>query len=267
MKKLIIIIILIIILIPQITLSAVTGKKDVTNLNIVKQGLIGYWTFDGKNTTRGRMDDSSGSNNHLNTFGIATSTFYFPGKIGQGLNFDGVDDYMKTGSAINFGGTKIITVCYWSKWNTFANNDDLLMELTSNYNNNDGTFIIDPNHSTQLKIAVGIQDSVTTSKYRSESFDRPSAGIWHHYCIVFDNSTNGGDITPYIDGVEQATTVYNNTKDQSTAFKTDTLYFMSRAGSSLFGAGNLDDVRIYSRALSVTEIKQIYNQGQGILKR
>jgi hypothetical protein len=31
---------------------------------------------------------------------------------------------------------------------------------------------------------------------------------------------------------------------------------------SLFYKGSLDDVRIYNRALSATEIKQLYNQGK-----
>ena len=37
-------------------------------------------------------------------------------------------------------------------------------------------------------------------------------------------------------------------------FANSTLYFMSRGASSRFGKGNLDEVAIYNRALTATEV-------------
>jgi len=44
-------------------------------------GLVGHWTFDGKNVVNGVALDSVGTNNG-NLINIATSTFYSIGKIG-----------------------------------------------------------------------------------------------------------------------------------------------------------------------------------------
>ena len=233
------------------------------NMLSLRSGLVGYWTFDGKDMPNGVALDMSGNFATGTPVNIATSTFYAAGKIGQALNFDGVNDYVRTASTITFN-SNISTVSFWYKVaNDTASDSDVMLELSSNFNNNDGTFVIFP-HSISYsgKFAVGIQDSVGTSKYRVESVSRPSVGVWHHYSVILNNSTTLGDIVIYIDNVLQTTGVELNIKDQSSNLKTDTLYFMSRGGSSLFEDGILDDVRIYNRALSANEIKQLYNLGR-----
>ena len=44
-------------------------------------------------------------------------------------------------------------------------------------------------------------------------------------------------------------------------FAQSTLYFMSRAGSSLFGAGDLDEVALYNRALTANEAADHHQRG------
>lgn len=60
-------------------------------------GLVGHWTFDGKDVASGVALDSSGNGYNGNLINIATSTFYSIGKIGQGFNFDGTDDVASNG--------------------------------------------------------------------------------------------------------------------------------------------------------------------------
>ena len=87
----------------------------------LNSGLVGHWTFDGANITNGRINDISGQGNHGNTVSIATSTFYTVGKIGQGLNFDGVDDYVSkvvTNSSVLLykdGNLTTRSVSFWVK--------------------------------------------------------------------------------------------------------------------------------------------------------
>src|SRR3989344_4851167 len=57
-------------------------------------GLVGYWTFDGKDMAGGKALDKSGNGRNGTLVNIATSTFYTSGKLGQGLKFDGVNDYV-----------------------------------------------------------------------------------------------------------------------------------------------------------------------------
>ena len=42
-------------------------------------------------------------------------------------------------------------------------------------------------------------------------------------------------------------------------FGKNAIYLFSRAGTSMFSAGMMDDLRIYSRALTAAEVQQIYS--------
>ena len=226
-------------------------------------GLMQFWTFNGKDILNGAVLDSAGGNNRGSLFNISTTTFYTAGKIGQALNFDGVNDYLRNSSTLDLTSTNVTTVSFWAKNSSFNNSDGIFLESSSNYNNNDGSILFNPNSSTcSGQMLISIQDSVTTSKYRTECFNRPSAGVFHNYTVIYDNSTASGDIRLFIDGVEQTTqSTPDNTKDQSSNLGNQTWYFMSRAGSSLFNSGVLDEVYIYNRALSTNEILKLYNSG------
>src|SRR4051812_20633288 len=89
--------------VPEAAHAALLNKSANASLT---NGLVGYWTFDGKDVVRGVVKDLSGNNNDGNLINIATSTFYTQGKIGQAGLFDGTDDRvdMGTPSSLNITG-------------------------------------------------------------------------------------------------------------------------------------------------------------------
>ena len=62
-------------------------------------GLVGHWTFDGKDMYTNVKDTSGQGNNGDLILGASgnTSTTTAPGKLGQALTFDGTDDYIGGG--------------------------------------------------------------------------------------------------------------------------------------------------------------------------
>ncbi len=91
-------------------------------------------------------------------------------------------------------------------------------------------------------------------------FARPCAGAWHHYAFVLDTQRRGRDqITPYVDGQPVPYTKLNSGTGAGN-FANSTLYLMSRAGNSLFGAGDLDEVAIYNRALTRLDDRRALQQ-------
>src|SRR3989344_3227356 len=89
-------------------------------------GLVGHWTFDeGSGTT---AQDSSGNNNT----GILTNgPTWTTGKIGQALNFDGVDDYVDVANESNFDfeRTDPFSISLWVNYNTTATNMALVNKM------------------------------------------------------------------------------------------------------------------------------------------
>jgi hypothetical protein len=185
-------------------------------------------------------------------FGLEGAVLGDPTKA---LGFNGSSD---SGAVpLNLSGSSQQTVEFWLKWNAYANNDALAMELTPNFNENSGGFLVDPN-APEFGGTFGVGIGINGSR-NSVFFARPSAGVWHHYAFVLDaTAASGGEIVPYVDGQPVAYQL-ESTGTGAGAFANSTLYLMSRAGSALFGAGALDDLALYSRPLSAGAIFQHYN--------
>lgn len=175
------------------------------------------------------------------------------------LKFNGTSQSASTANNVTCG-VNVITVCFSLYWDTNGSDDKEAVELTTNYNNNDHAFLIDPNDSSG-KFAAGIQDGLTNNKYRVEDCTQPTQATWHDVAVVFDNSTSTGDIKIYLDGTAQTTTIVTNTKNQSGNFVVDKIYFMARANASAWGAGRMRDFAIYTLELTATEIAAIHNAG------
>jgi YD repeat-containing protein len=216
-------------------------------------GLIDYW----------RMSDAAGTNLADSKGGAVTTVSgtpefgagsAIPGDSDTSVSFNGTNSAAQ--AALNLSGTSKLTLEFWMKWDSYADDDDLAFELTPNFNSNPGGFLVDPNAPEEGgKFAVGIGSGESRN---TAYFARPSAGAWHHYAIVMDTSAPASDqVIPYVDG--QAVP-YVKTKSGTGAgnFANSTLYFMSRAASALFGAGDLDEVALYNRALPASTIEDHY---------
>jgi YD repeat-containing protein len=214
-------------------------------------GLTDYW----------RLAETSGTSLVDSVGGRTATTVNAPtlgvaGALANGTDsntavaFNGSNE--AASAALNLSGTNKLTIEFWLKWSGYSSNDDLAFEFTPNSSNNNGGFFVDPN-SGELGGRFGVGIGRLTSRNTSY-FVRPSAGVWHHYAIVFDSSAAASQqVIPYVDGAPVAYSKVNSGTGAGN-FANSTLYFMSRGASSLFGAGSLDEVAIYNRALSAAEI-------------
>lgn len=80
-----------------------------------------------------------------------------------------------------------------------------------------------------------------------------TANTWHHIAIVVDSS---GNLTYYLDGVADGTGTAPNVNP-------DGMGCDSGTGGECF-AGRFDDTRVYSRALSSSDITELYTAGANI---
>lgn len=206
--------------------------------------------------------DSSGNGHNGTYHGSPTlgAAGALAGDINTAVTFDGVNDYIDC--ALNLSAYQKLSVEFWLKVAAFANDDHVLTEFTANFTADSPGhgFVISPNNNGITSGASGTFSSgerTSAGGYVARDFARPSAGTFHHVVMTFDRAA-GGQLHAYVDGSIAGTDSNDATGGN---FANDTLYVMSRAGSSLFLAGTLDEFAIYPVVLSSTQISNHYAAG------
>ncbi len=213
------------------------------------------------------MGESSGSS-FGDVVGEASATTVGGVTLGEsgGLIGDASTSALFNGSSgaasasVDLSGTHELTVEFWMKWSSFASDDRLALELTPDFNEYSGGFLVDPDATPGSDFAVAIGSG---SSRNTVYFARPSAGAWHHYVFVIDaEAPVETQITPYVDGKAVS---YTKTVSGTGAgnFANSTLFWMSRDANSLFGAGDMQDLALYASKLSLGTIQHHYEIGAG----
>lgn len=257
MKKIIPIIVIILALpalafCAQFTVIKSTGGTviGVTNdYTLNNSSLVGWWTFDGKNVVDGAAMDRTPNALTGTLKNIATSTFYVAGKIGQAFNFISASSQQVTVAPNSALDVTAVTVSAWVKGTSFPNayngilqrgNAAHFYEYFVKSNGKIGYFIL-PNSGV---FCDGL--GVTTL----------STGIWYHVVMTY-NSVQG--LIGYVNGVQDCSVAPNGIIGSvvGTTLAIGNDFFTA----GRFFNGSIDDVRVYNRALSATEVQQLYNIG------
>jgi hypothetical protein len=211
----------------------------------VPSGAVAYWKFDeGSGST---ANDSAGANN-----GIVYGATWTTGKSGSALSFDGVDDYITIpdNNDLDFG-TGDFSVEMWLKYPSQVGGTD-------NY-----CLIMGKNTITSPMPGINIfLDYPSTGKIRfrvdaNNYVDSVSSGLddntWRHFVFI----RNGTTLEMYINGVlDNLSTIesvdVSNTVDLRIGANPN---YSNRQNYE----GIVDEVVIYNRALSASEVLNRYN--------
>jgi hypothetical protein len=222
----------------------------------LSSGLVGHWTFDGKDVVGVTAYDRSGQGNNGT---LTNEPARAIGKIGQGLEFDGADDYVSI--PIDLSSTQTVYFSFWAYRSSYIVNAKTL-ELTPNMDGSTEGLTLNFDDSAGgcgTKLAVYLKGNVG---YSGACYTWPTTGTWHHYIAVYDKSLSTDEVNLYIDGLLQTPASRPDNSNNTNTFANDTLYLMSTEGTSRFDAGKMDDVRIYNRVLSADEVKRLYLMGR-----
>ena len=204
------------------------------------------------------VQDMSGNDNNGQAFGpIAV-----PGALGQGYEFDGVNDYVAI-EKLNFnnqGAINALTICAWVK--------------TTNQGGNwyDNWSILDFDRNEYFALFVRGDDgricfSTTDSEGAIQDFASSSSvndGKWHFISAVY----NGTDKILYVDGVEDnrlANAHGGTALGSGTSLRYGFLGDGSEANefngdrNGYHFQGALDELKVYGRALSSIDINDSFN--------
>ena len=152
-----------------------------------------------------------------------------------------------------------ITVEFWLKWTPTPTTTAWRWSSRHNFNDNAGGFLIDPN-APQLGGTFGVGIGSGASR-NTAFFARPTAGAWHHYAFVLDTSGAGRAADHPLRRRPSRSPTPSSTAAPAPAPSPTRRSTSCRApASGLFGAGDLDEVAIYDRALSAAHDRRALRQ-------
>ena len=206
----------------------------------VPPGLISWWPGNGN------ANDIQGANNGA----LQNGATFAPGKVGSAFSFDGVDDFVNVADALDLNNTTA-TWDFWFRSAQTNQNVGLISKHDQNGSTHGFTIYLNP----QGFLFVQIKDNNISVATEVSSVRAINDGQLHHVAVSFKS---GGATTLYIDGVAEGS-----------APATITFTFNQtplRFGRTLdpFWAplnGLLDEVEVFNRLLSPSEIQSIFNAG------
>lgn len=234
--------------------NAIVGGGEKTK---VANGLIAYFPLNGSDVnwtsgTAGVAYDRSGQGNNGTITNMNQQTASVPGKLGQALDFDGVDDYVSfAGNGIT---TNTITFSAWVKGAPTAGFTGILFSRHDPGSVGIGYY----GGTTYLGYTWNDNDSSTWNWYSGLAIP---TNEWAFVAVAIEPTkataylcTNGT-----CSSAVNSITHINQTLDGTfnIGFDNATRYF----------DGSIDDARIYNRTLSAAEIRQLYSVGQATIKR
>jgi hypothetical protein len=216
----------------------------------LQKGLVGNWRMDGN------VKDSSSYVNH----GTNNGAVLAPDRKGQAnksYTFDGSSS-IDAGDINALDGISQMSISAWVNLNNITQSNKYVVSKA-----------LDDTHRISLGTSqdaggYGGPDDVFLNLtgggyiYGWTTANILTAGSWHHWAMVFDGTQSGNAnvLKFYYDGIQQSLSFLG-----TIPATTDINSAVVRMGAELTGRNinaSIDDVRIYNRALSSTEIRALY---------
>lgn len=206
---------------------------------VPSSSLVGYWPLN--DVENGPVEDLSGNGNHGTVQGDVSAV---SGQVAGAGSFDGTGDFVQIDDDSSLGVTSV-TVSAWVYRDGSKNN----------------VYVVDGrDHNYALKFDDGtstpqfyIFSNGSVAKLRANSGDIPNQ-TWTHVAATYD----GSELNIYVNGTNEGTKTASGAIDVSSG--------PSRIGDYIGGGyefrGWIDDVRIYDRALSDTEVTKLYDDAK-----
>ena len=209
------------------------------------KGLVGHWTFDDGQGSIAR--DASGRDNHGTIMGGAEWTV---GKIGGALGFDGTDDFVSIPNESTFDITGNITVSAWVKVESFTKPWQAIVTK------GDRAWRI---HRANETDSAGFACSDLSRRQVGDLYGKRNIadGQWHHVAGVLDGAAS----SVFVDGKLDAS------MESSPDISVNDFSVLIGANAQIPGRlfhGQIDDVRIYDRALSSAELSSLARGGGAV---
>jgi len=232
----------------DITAGVVSVKEDLSNV-------YARWHLNESSGTS--VADDSG-NSRTATAVNTEDGDWVSGKLNNCISLDGVDEYINCGNIAGFERTDSFSIEAWI--NTTDDSQNIVGKR------NDGA----PFRGYELQMLSGkiyfllCNDSAGGNVLQVYTTTvTVNDGAWHHVVATYDGTSDAYGINVYIDNSLVSLTVQLNALS-ATIQNSENFNIGARRGINKFFNGLIDEVVIYDKELSSSEVAYRYNSGSGI---
>jgi hypothetical protein len=224
------------------------------NQEFTSNGLVGYWRMD--ETASPSIDYSGNGNSGTWQSSPAAAA----GKFSNAIDLNGSTQYISGSASTSLTQTGNITISGWIYRDTAGQTDviiDYALNSEAEAGNHLYTFTINSadNLSLDWEHGAGTNDSVTSSADIS-----PTSGSWTHLAVTRNTATN--EVKFFQNGIQLGTT--QTFTNDPTGGTTSTLAIGRNESSATdYFDGKIDELRIYNREFSPSEIQTLYGWAPG----
>ena len=214
-------------------------------------GLRSYWALDGNGNDTAALltGNTSTVADNLTVAGTGASIVGTGGRFGGSGSFQratGTDGRLAAtnSSDLNRGGADLTM----SLWVQFEDQDTSWQAILSKGEGSNYRLAAGSGGGNNAAYAGGAGDIIGTSDIQN--------GGWHH---IVATTTNGGGVFVYVNGVLEVSNAGANANIASTT--TELWVGNNPNAASRMWDGRIDDIGLWDRALSLSEVQEIYNAG------
>lgn len=210
-------------------------------------GLVSYWSFNGN------ANDSSTNANNGTVNGATLTTDRF-GNENSAYSFNGTSDYIRINNTLIPSTPTSYTISLWYNTQNFTtqngNTRMLISDRNTGLSSYKYTISLQPGH--QIEGAIFNGNCCTAN---GVSGDALTNNNWHNAIYIYNSSI--ATLYLYLDG-SLVNTSTNVTHWSNGANPTNIGYWNGFVGASGFFDGKIDDIGIWNRVLTQSEITSLY---------
>ena len=212
-----------------------------------------------------------------NNTGTETAITYGGGNFGQGAVFNGTNAQIDTTATLIPNSTDF-SLSFWIKpENQFGS--VLARGLVTSGSNAWGFVVNFNNSANKLSFFRHTGGAYANEHYAETATNSITIGVWQHVVLSFDKSAGAPQF--YIDGSAATTNIVTYAGGTGSAMATGNIAFNSSYDGGLYRLGNrsngglstsrlkatLDQVRVFNKLLSSSEVTQLYNENSSTFKK
>lgn len=218
-------------------------------------GLESYWKLD---EASGTIADSHGANDGT----LTGATYGATGVINNAIDFDGTGDYITIGDVLDFDYNEPFSIQAWYKPNSAGADNHFIVSKQEDSGNFRGYSLWRGGSGQSHRVLWELVSTGSNLLSFRGTTQLTNTSKWYHIVATYDGSDDVSGMTVYIDAVSESSTGTTNSLSTTTVNAIDLVIGARRTAQETDGL--IDEVGIWSRELTSSDVTALYNSGSGL---